>query len=389
MTTKGYSGNPPRFFEIAGKPSGSDKYAMVMDEDGDVSLGNQNVSGGFGNVSGPGSSTDTAIAKWNGTGGDTLANSGWLISGVNRLYRDTGSQSFEVTATGFDVIQALASSAQIAGASKVYGEANSMFQRTTAGALSWGAGGGSSLDLSLSRTAANVLGLAADDSFKITGGTSDPGSPTEGQIFYRTDLNSLAYYDGSSWIRLTGEFSQTFNCAGGRDTASDPNVAWTFGKFPATAGAATVTPSNTHTFTLPSVNGTASITDTALRFQWESMNTLLAVTTGSQVAIAAPFHLIGNEIDIRARVRVDTAVRLSGLFIAVNDEDNTNNNASLNSVGSLVDNTWYELEKTGIDVSSFGEFCRIIVTAQGTTTGANVGDTTFDIEFMEVVQRPV
>lgn len=41
---------------------------------------------GTGDVTGPVTSTDTAIAKWNGTGGDTLADTGVLIDGNNNLY---------------------------------------------------------------------------------------------------------------------------------------------------------------------------------------------------------------------------------------------------------------------------------------------------------------
>lgn len=41
--------------------------------------------GGSGDVTGPVSSTNTAIAKWSGTGGDTLANTGILIDGSDNI----------------------------------------------------------------------------------------------------------------------------------------------------------------------------------------------------------------------------------------------------------------------------------------------------------------
>lgn len=46
---------------------------------------NASGGGGGGDVSGPGSSTDTGLAFWNGTGGDTLASSTILLTGGNDL----------------------------------------------------------------------------------------------------------------------------------------------------------------------------------------------------------------------------------------------------------------------------------------------------------------
>lgn len=47
--------------------------------------GTLSATGGGGGVSGPGSSTTNAIAKWNGTGGSALSNSGWTIDGSDVL----------------------------------------------------------------------------------------------------------------------------------------------------------------------------------------------------------------------------------------------------------------------------------------------------------------
>lgn len=43
------------------------------------------ITGGTGTVTGPGSSTSTAIARWNGTGGTALSDSGVLIDGSNNM----------------------------------------------------------------------------------------------------------------------------------------------------------------------------------------------------------------------------------------------------------------------------------------------------------------
>lgn len=64
------------------------------------------TGGGSGTVSGPVSSTNTAIAKWNGTAGDTLADSGILIdasdniTGVNDLVLDGDLDLSAATITG-------------------------------------------------------------------------------------------------------------------------------------------------------------------------------------------------------------------------------------------------------------------------------------------------
>lgn len=49
------------------------------------------------------------------------------------------------------------------------------------------------------------LAIALADSGALAQGTSNPGSPVEGQIFFRTDTNVLQVYDGSTWL----EYAET------------------------------------------------------------------------------------------------------------------------------------------------------------------------------------
>lgn len=65
--------------------------------------------GGGGGVTGPGTSTDTAIARYSGTGGTTLQNSGVLIDGSNNI---TGAGT---VASGAHVITSASSAALVVG----------------------------------------------------------------------------------------------------------------------------------------------------------------------------------------------------------------------------------------------------------------------------------
>jgi hypothetical protein len=46
------------------------------------------------------------------------------------------------------------------------------------------------------------LAVMMEDNGSINQGTSYPGSPVDGQFFYRTDLNTAAIYNGSGWDSL-------------------------------------------------------------------------------------------------------------------------------------------------------------------------------------------
>lgn len=58
----------------------------------------QDAAAGSGDVSGPGTSTDSAIALWNGAGGDTLKNSAVTVDGSGNI---VGSPTVQSTGTGY------------------------------------------------------------------------------------------------------------------------------------------------------------------------------------------------------------------------------------------------------------------------------------------------
>lgn len=59
------------------------------------------------------------------------------------------------------------------------------------------------------------LAVLMEDNGAINQGTSYPGSPVDGQFFYRTDLNTAAFYNGSSWDSLGQSLSNLIYCWSG------------------------------------------------------------------------------------------------------------------------------------------------------------------------------
>jgi len=117
------------------------------------------ASGGGGGVAGPGSSTDGALAVWDGTGGNTLKNSLWLINVSNVLERFGTGTATEIG--DGNLILEPAHSTDEALAADVYGDAVERFAIRADGTLDWGTGSGST-DTHLTRTAAGQLGIGGD-----------------------------------------------------------------------------------------------------------------------------------------------------------------------------------------------------------------------------------
>lgn len=84
--------------------AGQDQWAIVWDE-GTLSW-TLSASGGGGTLVGPGSSTDNAISRWNGTGGDALQNSGVIIDDTDNI---TGVASITVNLAGLHLLDTDAS----------------------------------------------------------------------------------------------------------------------------------------------------------------------------------------------------------------------------------------------------------------------------------------
>ena len=81
---------------------------------------------------------------------------------------------------------------------RLYAKATGLFHRDDAGAVT-----GPILD-ETSHDALDHTGLTGvGGGSGISSGTSNPGSPTAGDLFWRTDLGLMIYYDGTRWLTTT------------------------------------------------------------------------------------------------------------------------------------------------------------------------------------------
>lgn len=87
----------------------------------------------------------------------------------------------------------------------------------------------------------------------VDSGSSFPGSPTAGQLFYRTDLNQAYSYNGSSWIQIDS------TAGSGTVTSVDAGNGMTFTSITTTGSVTLGTPSN---ITSTSINSVSAGTHT-------------------------------------------------------------------------------------------------------------------------------
>ena len=76
----------------------------------------------------------------------------------------------------------------------------------------------------------SALPIGSGGGTSINSVSSDPGSPTSGQIWYRSDLGQLSYYDGSNVQRIPGSRSVSGNLTFGTlndDACSDQTLTFT------------------------------------------------------------------------------------------------------------------------------------------------------------------
>ncbi len=120
-------------------PPGQGAADTVLKNDG---LGNLSWGTGGGTITGPGSSTDTALVRWNGTAGTSLLNSGVTLSATQDLVgpktiglagSTSGTLTLKPAATTVDYTLTMPSG---------QGGASTTLINDGTGILSWGAGGG-------------------------------------------------------------------------------------------------------------------------------------------------------------------------------------------------------------------------------------------------------
>lgn len=164
-----------------------------------------------GSVSGPGSSTDNAIARWDGTGGATLQNSGVTIDDSNNVTTGAG-----IFATGGITIGAGQSGARVGAGNEVLMASDFVFSW---GTTNWG----TARQLNLSKAGAGVLsldsGTAGDGLGKLklggmrfvgytssASGASTTELPDDKDCSIHknttTGIKSLAFNDGGSIVSV-------------------------------------------------------------------------------------------------------------------------------------------------------------------------------------------
>ncbi|MCH7471591.1 hypothetical protein IIA79_01370 [bacterium] len=278
------------------------------------------------------------------------------------------------------------------------GDASQRFAITSSGLLQWndGAGGGF---VHLFRGATGRLDMDDGEWLRLREyleqeEITTPANPDTGYVRTYAKAGPVAgsrHYlkdDDGNEHDLSVAHKQTFWCAQDDDESSEINVPWGYTNYPSGASIATVTPASQVAITYAMGVGAALLPDAYAHFEWASVAIpSFGVTDGSQVVLAVPVRKHGDTVTVRARVRVNNVQYLDKVYFSVNDSASTSG-GSINVLGSMSNNTWYEAVLADVDVSSLTDFMRIVVTAQGTTNDAAgfSGATEFDVEYITIEQ---
>jgi hypothetical protein len=216
-----------------------------------------------------------------------------------------------------------------------------------------------------------------------------PGAPefAGGRLFLLSNRRLFLLDDEGETHDLTIQHSQIYPAASGATNVGTASahvlVNWAAGAYPSGATAASVSASgNNSTFSLPTTAGHGNLSEAYARFEWTSQSTLPGqVNNGAQIAIGQTARRQGKAASLAARIRVNNTNRLSHVELSINDA-NSNVISSGNLLSSLTAGSWIDLAFNDIDVEEFGSNLRIVLTAQGTATAANVGLTQVDIEYL-------
>ncbi len=140
-------------------------------------------------------STGTVLASVNTVGAGSFAN---LLQGGNQVCDASNNCDYAPASGSGNYIQngtaTQTANFNISGNGTIGTDLNVSGSTTT-----------NSLVVATSATIGTTLGVTGDvsiganSSLKLVGGTSFPLSPTEGQVFYRSDSNQLYVYDGTRW----------------------------------------------------------------------------------------------------------------------------------------------------------------------------------------------
>lgn len=178
---------------MAAEGKGPARFAIEVLEDGvDAASFRAAIGasgGGGGDVTGPASAVDDRIVTFDGTTGKLIQDSGTLISGLAAASHTHSSTAItDFTEAAQDAVGAMVDS------SLVYTDGTPLFQRAAlTGAITASAGSNTTayagtLDTVPAPVAAVNFNGQQATTFLIENRTSDPGSPSTGQLWLRTDL---------------------------------------------------------------------------------------------------------------------------------------------------------------------------------------------------------
>jgi hypothetical protein len=310
------------------------------------------------------------------TGGDDV-----LLPGGSMLLKRAAASASENMLAGYDD-----------GA--VIGTDYPKFRAYHDGILLWGAGGGSADDCALGRVGAGVLGSGTTTVWRVQfcqelseqAVAPAAGAAGEVRLYALEDGRLYGRSSGGTQHDLTVAQRQAFPASDGGGLAL-PTANAPFGHALALLPGDYATAAQ-QTLTLPGPTSPAAgvLAASFARASWTSDALGGLVKHGAQVAIGAACQRVGGAASARCRVRVNDPARLSTVYLSLNDDAGTPHAASVEFLGALAANTWYEAQLPEVEVSAWTGALRVVVTAQGTATAANVGATSVDVEWLEVTQ---
>jgi hypothetical protein len=171
-----------------------------------------------GDVSGPGSSTDGALATWDGTDGDTLRDNNWKIGSADLLWFNDGVRLLALSAQTGSVSIYPADGNDFALFSGAFDDVGDSFRFTARGALEWG-DGSSSADTSLQRGSAGQLDLGQGNKLRFLGSSSGHcdieavGSAVTGRLILPTVPVTMPTAHPGSTLPLRMDTSGTISAA--------------------------------------------------------------------------------------------------------------------------------------------------------------------------------
>jgi hypothetical protein len=233
--------------------------------------------------------------------------------------------------------------------------------------------------------------IHSGDFLDIAEQSAAPAGPSSGnaRLFAAAPGRAQLIDDGGRLHDLSIQHSQTFPAASGRSAAAAAAahvlINWDASAFPSAAAAATVSSNGSNsTFTLPTGSGHALLGECHARFEWTSASSLPGqVTSGAQLAMAQVLRRRGGTAALRARLRVNNKDRFSRVELSLNDVGLSSSSTG-NLLSSISSSGWFEAELSDIDVSSWADYLRILLSVQGTIAAAQVGLTQFDLEYLEI-----